>query len=55
MAPYEDFYGRRDRPPICWTEVGERALLVPDFVQDTSEKIKIIRQRLKTAQDRQKN
>ena len=55
MAPYEALYGRRCRSPICWTEVGDRALLGPEIVQDTSEKIKTIRQRLKTAQDRQKN
>ena len=51
MAPYEALYGRRCRSPICWTEVGDKALLGPEIVQDTSEKIKTIRQRLKTAQD----
>ena len=55
MAPCEALYGRRCRSPNCWTEVGERALLGPEIVQETSEKIKIIRLRLKTAQDRQKN
>ncbi|GMP38512.1 hypothetical protein CsSME_00009728 [Camellia sinensis var. sinensis] len=55
MAPYEALYGRRRRSPICWTEVGDRALLGPEIVQDTSEKIKTIHQRLKAAQDQQKN
>ena len=51
MAPYEALYGRRCRSPICWTEVGDRALLGMEIVQDTSENIKIIQQRLKIAQD----
>ncbi|XP_028064302.1 uncharacterized protein LOC114267463 [Camellia sinensis] len=55
MAPYEALYGRKCRSPICWTEIGDRALLGPEIVQDTSEKIKIIQQRLKMAQSRQKN
>ena len=46
MEPYEALYGRRCRSPNCWTEVGDRALLGLEIVQDTSEKIKIIRQRL---------
>ena len=55
MEPYEALYGRKCRSLICWTEIGDRALLGPEIVQDTSEKIKIIQQRLKIAQDRQKN
>lgn len=55
MVPYKALYCRRCRSPICWTEVRDRALLGPEIVQDTSEKIKTIHQSLKTAQDRQKN
>lgn len=54
MAPYEALYGRKCRSPVCWTEVGDRVLLGPEIVQTTTEKIKIILQRLKTAQSRQK-
>ncbi|KAJ4704868.1 Retrotransposon protein, putative, Ty3-gypsy subclass [Melia azedarach] len=55
MAPYEALYGRKCRTPICWDEVGERKLLGPEIVQDTNEKILVIRDRLKMAQDRQKS
>ncbi|XP_065864137.1 uncharacterized protein [Euphorbia lathyris] len=55
MAPYEALYGRRCRTPLCWSEVGERQLLGPEIVQLTTEKVQIIQQKLKEAQDRQKS
>ncbi|CAL8155924.1 unnamed protein product [Prunus armeniaca] len=55
MAPYEALYGRPCRSPVCWTEIGETVLLGPDLVQETTAKIKVIKQRLLTAQSRQKN
>jgi len=55
MPPFEALYGRRCRPPICWEEVGDRGLLGPDLVQETIEKIRIIRKRMVAAQNRQKS
>ena len=55
MTPFEALYGRPCRSPLCWTEVGETVLLGPDLVQETTEKVKIIRQRLLTAQSHQKS
>ncbi|PKI60870.1 hypothetical protein CRG98_018743 [Punica granatum] len=55
MAPYESFYGRACRTSLCWNEVGERQLTGPEIVDLTVEKVKVIRERLKTAQGRQKN
>ena len=55
MAPYEALYGRKCRTPVCQDEVGERRLLGTELVQDTNEKIQLIRDRLKVAQDRQKS
>ena len=55
MAPYEALYGRRCRTPVCWNEVGERKLVGPEIVQLTTDKIDLIRSRLKVAQDRQKS
>jgi transposase InsO family protein len=52
MAPYEALYGRRCRSPLYWDEVGERKLLGPEIVQDTCEKIIVIKQRLAAAQSR---
>ena len=54
MAPYEALYGRPCRSPICLTEVGESSITGPDLIRDTSENVSLIRQRLLTAQSRQK-
>ena len=55
MAPYEALYGQKCRTPVCWDEVGERKLVGPEIVQVTCDKIKVIRDRLKIAQNRQKS
>ena len=55
MAPYEALYGRPCRSPLCWTEMGESSITGPDMIRDTSEKVSLIRQRLLTAQSRQKS
>ena len=55
MAPYEAFYGRKCRTPMCWTELNEHKLIGPDIVKDTEEKVQVIWQRLKAASDRQKS
>jgi hypothetical protein len=55
MAPYEALYGRKYRSPLYWDEVGERQLLGLEIVQDTKDKIALIRKRMLTAQSRQKS
>ena len=55
MAPYEALYGRKCRTPVCWDEVGERKLIGPEIVQVTTDKINVIREKLKVARDRQKS
>jgi hypothetical protein len=55
MAPYEALYGRKCRSLVCWFEIGEKLLQGPILVQDTADKIKRIKERLKIAQDQQKN
>ncbi|KAJ8764923.1 hypothetical protein K2173_010388 [Erythroxylum novogranatense] len=55
MAPYEALYGRRCKNPICWDEEGERRLVGPELVQVTVDKIKLVKQRIKAAQDRMKS
>ena len=54
MTSYEVLYGRSCRSSLCWTEVGESSITGPDLIRDTSEKMSLIRQRLLTAQSRQK-
>ena len=55
MAPYEALYGRKCRSPIHWDETGERKYLGPELVQKTNEAIEKIRERIRTAQRRQKS
>src|SRR3954471_22098674 len=55
MAPFELLYGRKCRTALMWDEVGERQLFGPDLINDTEEKFKLIRDRLKIAQSRQKS
>ena len=38
-----------------WDEVGDRQLYGPDLIRDSEEKVKLIRDRLKIAQSRQKS
>ncbi|GKB04959.1 reverse transcriptase domain-containing protein [Tanacetum coccineum] len=54
-APFEVLYGRKCRLPIMWAEVGEGQLIGPKLVQETTEKISQIKDRLKAARDRQKS
>ncbi|GJZ30333.1 putative reverse transcriptase domain-containing protein [Tanacetum coccineum] len=54
-APFEALYGRKCRSPVCWAEVGQVQLTVPELVQETTEKIIQIKQRMQTARDRQKS
>lgn len=44
-APYEALYGKKCIRPLCWTEVGEERILGPKIVQETMEKIRMIRER----------
>ena len=55
MALFEAMYGRKCRSPIGWFEVGEVALIGPDLVFKAMEKVRLIRERLKSAQSRQKS
>nr|GEU34933.1 putative reverse transcriptase domain-containing protein [Tanacetum cinerariifolium] len=54
-APFEALYGRKCRSPVCWNEVGEFHLTGPEIVQETTEKIVQIKQRIQAARDRQKS
>ncbi|GKF77675.1 putative reverse transcriptase domain-containing protein, partial [Tanacetum coccineum] len=54
-APFEALYGRKCRSPICWAEVGEAQLTGPDLIQEMTEKIIQIKQRIQAAHDRQKS
>ncbi|KAC9449874.1 hypothetical protein E3N88_45822 [Mikania micrantha] len=54
-APFEALYGRKCRSPLCWAEVGEKQLTGTEIIQETTDKVFRIKDRLKAAMDRQKS
>ncbi|GJR43361.1 putative reverse transcriptase domain-containing protein [Tanacetum coccineum] len=54
-APFKALYGRKCRSPIIWAEVEEGHFIGPELMQETTEKILQIKDRLKAARDRQKS
>nr|GFC01851.1 putative reverse transcriptase domain-containing protein [Tanacetum cinerariifolium] len=52
---FEALYGRKCRSLIMWAEVREGQLIGLEFVQETTEKISQIKNRLKVTHDRQKS
>ncbi|XP_006573989.1 uncharacterized protein LOC114403380 [Glycine soja] len=55
MVLYEALYGRRCRTPLCWVDPGESIALGPEVVQQTTEKVQLIQERMRAAQSRQKS
>jgi len=55
MAPYEVLYGRKCRTPLCWAEVGDKGIIALEIVQETTQKIKSIQEKMRTAKSRQKS
>ncbi|GJS02772.1 putative reverse transcriptase domain-containing protein [Tanacetum coccineum] len=54
-APFEALYGRKCRSPILWAEIGESSLIGPELVQETTDKVVLIKEKLKAVRDRQKS
>ncbi|GKE73214.1 putative reverse transcriptase domain-containing protein [Tanacetum coccineum] len=54
-TPFEALYGRKCRSLIMLAEVGEGQLIGPKLVQESTEKISQIKDRLKAARDRHKS
>nr|GEU98712.1 retrotransposon protein, putative, Ty3-gypsy subclass [Tanacetum cinerariifolium] len=48
-APFEALYGRKFRSSIMWVEVEEGQLITPELMQETTEKISQIKDRLTAA------
>lgn len=55
MAPYEALHSWKYRLPICWYEVGEKSLIGHELIKITLDKIRVISDKLQTAQGRQKS
>ncbi|GJZ31962.1 hypothetical protein Tco_0577009, partial [Tanacetum coccineum] len=41
--------------PVLWAEIGEGSLIGPELVQETTDKVVVIKERLQAARDRQKS
>ncbi|GKC04422.1 putative reverse transcriptase domain-containing protein [Tanacetum coccineum] len=54
-APFKALYGRKCRSPVLWAEIGESSLIRPELVQETADKVVLIKEKLKVARDRQKS
>ncbi|GJT51657.1 putative reverse transcriptase domain-containing protein [Tanacetum coccineum] len=54
-APFKALNGRRCRSPVLWVKIGESRLIGLKKVQETTNKVVLIKERLKAARDRQKS
>ncbi|XP_019442301.1 PREDICTED: uncharacterized protein LOC109347024 [Lupinus angustifolius] len=55
MPPCEAIYGRKCRTPLCWNEVGEGMVLGLELIQETTDKVRMIRDKLRATHSRQKS
>jgi len=49
MAPYEAFYGKKCRTPMCWYQDGEAMMVGPKLLKQTTEKVKMVKDRLQAS------
>ncbi|GKA54657.1 putative reverse transcriptase domain-containing protein [Tanacetum coccineum] len=54
-APFEALYERKCRSPVLWAEIGESSFIGPELVQETTDKVALIKEKFKAARDRQKS
>ncbi|GJS83288.1 hypothetical protein Tco_0749829 [Tanacetum coccineum] len=54
-APFEALYGRKCRSPILWAKIRESSLIRFELVQETTDKVVLIKEKLKATRDRQKS
>ncbi|GJU60562.1 putative reverse transcriptase domain-containing protein [Tanacetum coccineum] len=54
-APFKALYGRKCLSLISWTEVEKAQILGPELIQETTEKIVQIKQRMQATRYRQKS
>ncbi|XP_019184184.1 PREDICTED: uncharacterized protein LOC109179070 [Ipomoea nil] len=55
MEPYEALYGQKCRSLLCWEDLVNPIVLGLQYLLNTSEKVKQIQERMKSAQNRQKS
>nr|GEU67373.1 hypothetical protein [Tanacetum cinerariifolium] len=54
-APFEALYGRKCRSPVLWVEIGESSLIGPELVQETTDKVVLLKEKRKAERDCQKS
>ncbi|GJS90192.1 putative reverse transcriptase domain-containing protein [Tanacetum coccineum] len=54
-ASFEALYGRKCRSPVLWAEIGEGSLIGLESVLETTDKVVMIKEKLKAARDHQKS
>ncbi|GKF38453.1 putative reverse transcriptase domain-containing protein, partial [Tanacetum coccineum] len=54
-APFEALYGRKCRSPVLWAEIGESSLTGLELVQETTDKVVLVKGKPKAARDHQKS
>ncbi|GKB36969.1 putative reverse transcriptase domain-containing protein [Tanacetum coccineum] len=42
-APFKALYGRKCRSPVLWAKIGEGSLIGPELVQETTDKVVVIK------------
>nr|GEY66357.1 putative reverse transcriptase domain-containing protein [Tanacetum cinerariifolium] len=55
FAPFKALYGRMCRSPVLWAEIRESGLIGPELVQEMTNKVVLIKEKLKATRDRQKS
>ncbi|GKE21107.1 putative reverse transcriptase domain-containing protein [Tanacetum coccineum] len=54
-APFESLYCRKCRSLVLWAEIEEGSLIGPELVLETTNKVVLIKEKLKVARDHQKS
>ncbi|KAI0516621.1 hypothetical protein KFK09_009298 [Dendrobium nobile] len=54
MISYKALYERKCITSLCWVETGERKVIGIELVDEATDKIRLIRDRLKAVQDKQR-
>ncbi|GJU15301.1 putative reverse transcriptase domain-containing protein [Tanacetum coccineum] len=54
-APFKALNGRKCRSPMLWAETREGSMIGPELVQEMTDKVVVIKEKLKAARDRQKS
>nr|GEX60617.1 putative reverse transcriptase domain-containing protein [Tanacetum cinerariifolium] len=54
-ASFKALYGRKCRSPVLWVEIGESSLTGLELVQETTDKVVLVKEKPKAVRDRQKS